>query len=64
MKEKIRQLSEELDRLMAESHDELEQMRIRFLSKKGLIPSLFADFKQTETSHYQYARRSVRHLTS
>ena len=45
MKEKIRQLSEEIDRLVAENHEHLEQLRIRFLSKKGLIPSLFADFR-------------------
>jgi phenylalanyl-tRNA synthetase alpha chain len=45
MKEKIRQLSEEIDRLMAENHEHLDQLRIRFLSKKGLIPSLFADFR-------------------
>ena len=45
MKEKIRQLSEEIDQLMAEDHEHLDQLRIRFLSKKGLIPSLFADFR-------------------
>lgn len=45
MKEKIRQLSEELDQLVADSHDQLEQLRIRFLSKKGLIPALFSDFR-------------------
>ncbi|MDT8393884.1 MAG: phenylalanine--tRNA ligase subunit alpha [Bacteroidales bacterium] len=45
MKEKIKHLNEELDQLVAESYDEIEQLRIRFLSKKGLIPSLFADFR-------------------
>jgi len=45
MKDKIRQLGEEIDRLAAENHEQLEQLRIRFLSKKGLIPSLFADFR-------------------
>jgi len=45
MKDKIRQLSEEIDRLVAENHEHLEQLRIRFLSKKGLIPALFADFR-------------------
>jgi phenylalanyl-tRNA synthetase alpha chain len=45
MKDKIRQLSEEIEQLMAESHEHVEELRIRFLSKKGLIPSLFADFR-------------------
>lgn len=45
MKDKIRQLSEEVEQLMAESHEHVEELRIRFLSKKGLIPSLFADFR-------------------
>ena len=45
MKDKIRQINEELDRLIAENKDQLEELRIRFLSKKGLIPSLFADFR-------------------
>ena len=45
MKEKIRQINEEIDRLVAENHEHLEQLRIRFLSKKGLIPALFADFR-------------------
>ncbi|MEN8224681.1 MAG: phenylalanine--tRNA ligase subunit alpha [Bacteroidota bacterium] len=45
MKDKIRQIGDELDQLVAESHEHLEQLRIRFLSKKGLIPSLFADFR-------------------
>jgi len=45
MKDKIRQLSEEIEQLMAESHEHVEELRIRFLSKKGLIPSLFTDFR-------------------
>ena len=45
MKDKIRHLSDEIDRLVAENHEHLENLRIRFLSKKGLIPALFADFR-------------------
>lgn len=45
MKEKIEQIREEIAQLVAESHDHLEELRIRYLSKKGLIPSLFADFR-------------------
>lgn len=45
MKEKIRQISDEIERLVAESQEHVEELRIRYLSKKGLIPSLFADFR-------------------
>jgi phenylalanyl-tRNA synthetase alpha chain len=45
MKDKIRQLSEEIDQLTAENAEQLEHLRIRFLSKKGLIPALFNDFR-------------------
>jgi phenylalanyl-tRNA synthetase alpha chain len=45
MREKIRQISEEIERLAAESQAHVEELRIRYLSKKGVIPSLFADFR-------------------
>jgi phenylalanyl-tRNA synthetase alpha chain len=45
MKEKIRQITEEIEQLVAESHEHVEELRIRYLSKKGLIPSLFSDFR-------------------
>ncbi len=45
MKENIQKISEELDRLAAESLEQAEELRIRFLSKKGEIPALFADFR-------------------
>ncbi len=45
MKEKINQYLEEVKAFNAETYDQLEQFRLKFLSKKGLIPALFADFK-------------------
>lgn len=45
MHQKILQYLAEIDRFTTVSADELEQFRIRFLSKKGLIPALFEDFK-------------------
>jgi phenylalanyl-tRNA synthetase alpha chain len=45
MIEKIRKLEAEIDGLTAGSPEELEQLRIRYLSKKGLIPSLFNEFR-------------------
>ena len=45
MKEKIEQILNEVRNFNAETKDELENFRITYLSKKGVIPALFADFK-------------------
>jgi len=45
MHEKIEKYKKEIEGFTTEIAEELDQFRIRFLSKKGLIPSLFADFK-------------------
>ncbi len=42
---KINQLLTEIDTLKAKSHDELEALRIKYLSKKGEISSLMNDFR-------------------
>jgi len=46
MKEKINQLLEEVKQFKAESADNLEQFRIRFLGRKGLLQDLFDAFKE------------------
>jgi phenylalanyl-tRNA synthetase alpha chain len=45
MKNKIADYLKEVELFSAEKPEELEAFRIKFLSKKGLIPALFADFK-------------------
>lgn len=45
MLEKIEKLTEEVKSLHATNADELEALRIKYLSKKGEIPSLFNDFR-------------------
>lgn len=45
MLDKINQLVEEIKELKAASADEAEQLRIKYLSKKGLISQLFDEFK-------------------
>lgn len=46
MKEKIAALLSEINAQKASSLEELEALRIKYLSKKGLVPALFADFKE------------------
>lgn len=45
MLEKIEKLTEEIKSLQAANADALEALRIKYLSKKGEIPSLFNDFR-------------------
>jgi phenylalanyl-tRNA synthetase alpha chain len=45
MQEKINEIAEALKVIKIKTPKELEDFRIKFLSKKGLIPALFEDFK-------------------
>jgi phenylalanyl-tRNA synthetase alpha chain len=45
MLEKIKVLHDEISKISAASIDELELLRIKYISKKGLVNQLFADFK-------------------
>ncbi|MDP4184356.1 MAG: phenylalanine--tRNA ligase subunit alpha [Bacteroidota bacterium] len=45
MLDKIKQLQEEIGTLVAKSKEETEQLRIKYLSKKGSISQLFDEFK-------------------
>lgn len=45
MKEQIKQYLAEIDAFSAKTKDELEQFRIRFSGKKGVLNDLFAEFK-------------------
>ena len=45
MKNKINQLLEEVNQLAAANQEELEAIRIKYLSKKGQISELFNDFR-------------------
>ena len=45
MIEKIQQLLAEVENLTAQNAEELEALRIKYLSKKGAINDLMADFR-------------------
>ena len=42
---KIQQLLEEVETLKAGNTEEVEALRIKYLSKKGIINALMADFR-------------------
>lgn len=43
--DKIDQLLEEVNNLQATTAEEIEQLRLKYLSKKGEITTLMADFR-------------------
>jgi phenylalanyl-tRNA synthetase alpha chain len=45
MKDKVRSYLKEIEEFAAESQEQLDEFRIKFLSKKGLIPALFAEMR-------------------
>ncbi len=45
MLDKIKALQEEVKKLSAQSAEEAEQLRIKYLSKKGIVSELFNEFK-------------------
>ena len=47
MLEKIEQLIAEINNLKVQSADELEALRLKYLSKKGAINDLMADFRKS-----------------
>lgn len=49
MKQRIENLSKEIQALTASTPAEVEELRIKYLSKKGLIASLFNDFRTVPT---------------
>lgn len=46
MKEKIARLLQEVEDFKAENTTQIEEFRIHYLGKKGVVQALFADFKQ------------------
>ncbi len=50
MKEKIGELLEDVKSFHADNMDQLEAFRIKYLSKKGIIPALFADFRNVNSA--------------
>jgi phenylalanyl-tRNA synthetase alpha chain len=45
MQDKVKQYLDEIKEFAATGQGELEEFRIKFLSKKGIVPSLFAEMK-------------------
>ena len=50
MIDKIEQYISEIEKATAKSKDELEQFRLKFISRKGVMAELFDSFKLADNS--------------
>ena len=62
MLEKIEKLKEEISGVIAGSLEEVEQLRIKYLSKKGSISALMADFRNVPAEHKKEVGQKVNEL--
>lgn len=64
MIEKINELKAEIAALTAESAAEAEQLRIKYLSKKGLVTSLFSEFRNVPAEQKKELGQMLNELKS
>ncbi len=62
MKDNIQSLLEEIKAFKAENNEQLENFRIKFLSKKGIITGLFTEFKNVPKEHRKEFGRVLNEL--
>ena len=62
MQNKINDISSEIEKFSAATLDEIEQFRIKYLSKKGLVTSLFDDFKNVPAEQRKEAGKLLNDL--
>jgi len=62
MLEKIKALQEEIEKVVASSMDEVDELRIKYISKKGSINQLFADFKNVPAEQKKEVGQAINTL--
>ncbi|RKD92325.1 phenylalanine--tRNA ligase subunit alpha [Mangrovibacterium diazotrophicum] len=62
MLDKIKQLKEEIENISVSAKQEVEELRIKYISKKGLISQLFADFKNVEAEQKKAVGQAINEL--
>ncbi|MEI6888927.1 MAG: phenylalanine--tRNA ligase subunit alpha [Bacteroidota bacterium] len=62
MFDRIKQLTEEISSLKAEMPEEVEQLRLKYLSKKGLVSVLFDEFRNIPAEHKKEIGQLLNHL--
>ena len=62
MLDKIEQLKKEIEAMVAQSVEEAEQLRIKYLSKKGEISQLFAEFRNVPADQKREVGQAINTL--
>jgi phenylalanyl-tRNA synthetase alpha chain len=62
MLDKIKALHDEISKIKASSNEELEELRIKYISKKGLVNQLFADFKDVVAEQKKEVGQALNNL--
>ena len=62
MIDRINRLAEEINSMRAASLEEVEQLRLKYLSKKGLVAALFDDFKSVPAADKREVGRMLNEL--
>jgi phenylalanyl-tRNA synthetase alpha chain len=62
MLEKIKALQQEIDEAKASSLEEVDELRIKYISKKGEINKLFADFKNVPNEQKKEVGKAINDL--
>ena len=62
MLEKIKQLTQELDEVSISAKEQVEELRIKYISKKGLLNQLFADFKNVPAEQKKAVGQAINEL--
>ncbi len=62
MEERIAELLNEVNAFSAKSREEIEFFRIKFLSKKGIVPALFSEFKSIPSEKKKLVGQQVNRL--
>ena len=62
MLQKIAQIQADAEAFKITNSEELEQFRLHFLSKKGILNQLFADFKNVAPEHKKEVGLAINHL--
>ena len=62
MRDRIIKLLSEIDNLKANNPEEYEALRIKYLSKKGVISSLMSEFRDVPSEQKKEVGQKLNHL--
>ena len=59
MEEKVKAIQQEVEAFLVKSKDDLENFRLKFISKKGAVSNLFDDLKSALPEEKKKAGQSI-----